>query len=177
VRDIPTIANIICDKEELQIPFVRMPRDTQVLNFAHDALITIIKVGVVTIAKIRIINREAEHFQIVFIFADWCDDFLGPDINHSITNHPRVATQTCQSKRMAVFDVEFTWVTLDDQPRFVIGKDWQYFLFLQVFRQNLPESGNSGGIYRNQPEFQNSGGIHWNLQESTGIATILLYKV
>jgi hypothetical protein len=35
----------------------------------------------------------------------------------------------------------------------------------------------SAGIYRNQPEFQNSGGIHRNLQESTGIATILLYKV
>jgi len=24
---------------------------------------------------------------------------------------------------MAVFNVEFTWATLDDQPRFVIGKD------------------------------------------------------
>ena len=42
----------------------------------------------------------------------------------------------------------------------------QYLLFLQVFCQNLLESGNSDGIYRNELEFWNSTKIHL---ESTGI--------
>lgn len=53
------IANIVCDKEELQITLVRMPRDTQILN-ALDALITIIEVGIAAIVKRPIIDRKAE---------------------------------------------------------------------------------------------------------------------
>ena len=63
----------------------------QILNTA-DAFIMIIEVGIVVFIKRSVLNREMEYFQIVFVFADGHDHFLGPDINDSIANHPRVAT-------------------------------------------------------------------------------------
>jgi hypothetical protein len=66
---------------------------------------------------------ETKYFQIIFIFADWCDSFFNPDVNSGVTNHASIATSTAEAKWIAMVDPKIAWMTLNDQPWFVVRYD------------------------------------------------------
>ena len=61
---------------------------------------------------------------------------------------------------MAVFNVKFTWATLDDQPRFVIGEDWASTMkFCDIKGACLGAQGCKRNL---KMEYQNRKGV-WSI--------------